>query len=149
MFKPVTDLSDEEFLTNYHSNRLDSVAGDRKNKCSLVPLAELIPLLEAEKENLENKIRLVETISMAYPDIMLDPFELLHSTVMLERPATEWLSLILEEASRFKAAVLYRGYKLEKSKLTRKAKKQLEERFKLSEKDAKTFLDEIERKYGE
>ena len=111
--------NEKEYFTNFHSHRLFCNHGD-KDKFSMLPIGELLPILEENLQNLIAKMSLVEYLEKEHPELMIDPLQVDTSWGRVEKQAVDWLASVLIDSKRLERVLARKGYKKVKSKLKKK-----------------------------
>ena len=140
--KAGTDISD--LFDNLHMHSLAGNSGD-KNKISMFPAKELLPLLMAQLQNTLWKIKLVQALSgngiMLHPDFFVWEFD------NGERPAEESIQYMLRESRKFLADAVEKGYSIENARFSKKGLNVLNKKFAYSDTKLKKFVNKVQKEY--
>ena len=136
--KAGTDIS--KLFDNLHMHSFSGNCGD-KDKISMFPVEELLPLLEAELNNTMWKIQMVKALSgkgiSLHPDFFIWEFD------NGERPAEESMDFMLETSQKYLNACLERDYSIENAKFSEEGLEELRKKYSYSDAEVKRFLRKV------
>ena len=142
IIRPGSDI--HKMFDNLHTHSFTGNSGD-KNKISMFPVAELMPLLMAELQNTLWKIKLVQALSgkgiMLHPDFFVWEFD------NGERPAEESLQCMLRTSYKFLDDALEKGYSIEDASFSKKGLDVLNKKFAYSDEKLKKFVNKVLKEY--
>lgn len=137
-----TDIS--KLFDNLHMHSFIGNSGD-KDKLSMFPVAELMPLLMAELQNTLWKIKLVQALSgkgiMLHPDFLVWEFD------CGERPAEESMQYMLRQSKAFLEDAVEKGYSIEDASFSKKGIDVLNKKYAYSDAKLKKFVNKVLKEY--
>lgn len=135
-------MNEKDYFTNFHSHRFNCECGD-KNKFSMLPIGELLPLLEIEALNLQMKLAFVGVIAKKCPDLLVDPHLVNTMIDRFQKTSDEWLLGLLKDSRFLLADLKEKGYKLVKSKVKKKRQKEDLDFYFITEEKFNSFIEKL------